>query len=75
MFWESVGVIKINLYELLQSKGWSQRQLSIKTDVREGTISDMCHNECKMLGVESLDKICRALNCDIGDILEYIPEK
>jgi putative transcriptional regulator len=67
-------MIKICLYDLLQSRGMTQRELHEESGVREGTISDMCNNESKMLGVRSLDRICKALDCKIGDIIEFIPD-
>jgi len=68
-------MINIKLFDVLQSRGMTQRDLHEVSSVREGTIGDMCNNESKMLGVKSLDRICTVLKCKIEDILEFIPNE
>jgi len=67
-------MIRIYLYDLLQSKGWTQRQLHYETGVREATISRMCNNKTEKINVDYLNRICKTLNCKVGDLLEYIPD-
>lgn len=37
------------------------------------SIAKMGRNE--RVSIEVLEKVCNFLNCDIGDIIEYVPEK
>jgi len=67
-------MVRIRLYDLLQEMGLTQRDLHNKTGIREATISYMCNNDCKMLSIKNLDKMCVALNCGIEDIIKYIPD-
>ncbi|MBU1487252.1 helix-turn-helix transcriptional regulator [bacterium] len=30
---------------------------------------------CKQISYEVLDKLCKVLNCKVGDLLEYIPKE
>lgn len=35
----------------------------------------MYHELCERVNLQHIDKICEVLNCDITDLLEYIPNK
>jgi putative transcriptional regulator len=67
-------MVVINLYNLIQRRGWTQKELSARTSVRKATISDMCNNISKALGISNLNKLCKALGCKIEDLIEYIPD-
>lgn len=43
------------------------------TGIRPTTISDIYNEVAERLNVEHLDRICEALECDITDLIEYIP--
>ena len=67
-------VIKFRLKVLLAMNEMTQMQLSEKTGVRQPTISAICTGSAKHLPIDVLDKICTVLNCQPGDIMEYIPD-
>lgn len=68
-------MIIIKLYDLLQNKAWTQHELSVRTGIREATISNMCNNTSKRLRLSTLDSICKAMKCNVEDVLEFIPER
>ncbi len=43
------------------------------TGIRASTINDIYNEFAERISLNHLDRICKALNCDISDILEYIP--
>ena len=53
----------------------TQMQLSIETSIRQPTISAMCTGKAKHIPVDVLNKLCKALNCQPGDLLEYRPDE
>ena len=67
--------IKFKLKILLAMREMTQKQLSELTGIRPPTISAICTNSIKELPVGVIEKICHALNCQPGDIMEYIPEE
>lgn len=67
--------IKILLSTRLGEKRWTQADLARKTGIRPTTINEMYHEICERVNLEHLDKICEALNCDLTDILQYVPNK
>lgn len=60
------------LWKLLIDKEMNKQDLREKTKISKATITKMGKNENVNLDV--LSKICNSLNCDIGDIVEIVPE-
>lgn len=68
-------MLKNHLSKLLGERKMTQSTLAMLTGIRAGTISDMYNEMSISYKVEHLDKICEALECDITDLLEYMPSK
>lgn len=66
--------IKFHLKKILALNEMTQKELSNRTGIRPPTISAICNNTVKHIPVDVLEKICSALNCQPGDIVEYIPK-
>ena len=64
-------LIKFKVKVMLALRGMTQKELAVKTGIRPPTISAICVGTIKHLPVEALDKICRVLDCQPGDIIEY----
>ena len=61
------------LWKLLIDKGMTKTDLRIATGIGTATLAKLSKNEKVSLDV--LEKICAALDCDIGDICEYVSAK
>jgi len=57
------------LWKLLIDKNMKKMDLVEKTGISSSTLAKMSKNEIVSMSV--LEKICQALNCDFGDILNY----
>ena len=68
-------MIKIHLSRILGERRWTQADLARKTGIRANTISELYNELVERVNLEHLDKICEVLECDIDDILEYVPNK
>ena len=68
-------MIKIKLSDLLGKNKMSQKALANITHIRPATISKMYYEEVKRIDIKQLDNICKAFNCEISELLEYIPDK
>ena len=68
-------MIKIKLSDLLGKNKMNQKTLSNLTGIRPATISKMYYEEIKRIDVKHLNNICQAFNCEISELLEFIPEK
>ena len=68
-------MIKILLSRKLGEKRWTQADLARKTGIRPTTINEMYHEICERVNLEHLNLICKALDCDLSEILIYIPDE
>lgn len=70
-----IVMIKIKLSDLLGKHKMTQRALANATHIRPATISKMYYEEVKRIDVKQLDNICKVFNCEISELIEYIPEE
>ena len=65
-------VIRYNkLWKLLIDKGMTKTELRIKAGLTTNALARLGKNES--VQVETLGKVCAALNCNVDDIMEFIP--
>ena len=60
------------LFKLLIDKRMKKTELRKLTGISPNTLTKLSNNE--FVSMEVLVKICRALNCDVGDIVEVVQE-
>lgn len=68
-------MVRIHLSRLLGEHKMNQAELSRKTGIRPNAINEMYHELCERVDLDYIDLICEALNCNINDLLEYVPNK
>lgn len=61
------------LWKLLIDKDMKKKDLQTLSGISSATITKLGRNE--NVNTEILQKICVALQCDISDIMELIPDK
>ena len=61
------------LWKLLIDKGMLKKDLRTAAGLSTNVIAKMGKNQD--VSTESLRKICKALNCDLTDIVEFIDEE
>ena len=67
-------MIRIKISDLLGKHKMTQSALAKQANIRPATISKMYYEEVKRIDVKHLNNICKAFNCEISDLLEYIPD-
>ena len=60
------------LYKLLIDKNMMRGELCRLSGVSRASLAKLKTGQS--VSVSLLEKICRVLNCDYGDIMEYIPD-
>lgn len=68
-------MVYIKLEEVLKSKNKSKYWLAKETDIKFQTIMFLARNETTSVRFDTLEKICKALNCSASDIIEFDFEK
>lgn len=67
-------MIKINLDLLLLKRKMSVTELSKKVGITQANLSILKTSKAKAIRFSTLEKICQVLDCQPGDILEYVAE-
>ena len=67
-------MIKMHLSKLLGEKRMTQTRLAQLAGVRPSTVNVFYHETIKRIDVDMLDAICRVLQCQPGDLLEYVED-
>lgn len=67
-----MGIKFYKLLDLLNRKGVSKEELKNKINISSSTMAKISKNEYVSLKV--VESICRELDCQPGDVMEYIPE-
>ncbi len=67
------GRIHIHLNTLLNKAGMSKNKFSEAANMQRSQINHFCNNEVTRFDADVLCRICLALNCTVGDLLEYVP--
>lgn len=68
-------MIRIKLSELLGKHKMNQKTLSKLTNIRPATVSKMYYEETKRIDIDQINSICKALDCEVSELFEYIPDK
>lgn len=66
-------MIIINLDVMMAKRKMSLGELSDKVGITLANLSILKNNKAKAIRFSTLDAICRALDCRVEDILEYVP--
>lgn len=67
--------IKIHLSSLLGERKMTMRQISVMTGIRPNTISNLYYETAKRIEVQHIAALCKALECEVGELFEYVDEK
>jgi putative transcriptional regulator len=67
--------IIVNLDVMMAKRKMSLNELSEKVDITLSNLSILKTGKAKAIRFSTLEAICLALNCQPGDILEYVSSK
>ena len=67
-------MIRINLDVMMAKRKMSLSELAGKVGITLANLSILKNNKAKAIRLSTLDAICKALNCQPGDILEYVED-
>lgn len=68
-------MIVINLDVMMAKRKISLTELSSKVDITMANLSVLKNNKAKAIRFSTLDAICKALDCQPGDIIEYTKDE
>lgn len=66
-----MGVSYKKLWKLLIDKDMMKKDLQAQSGISWASVTKLSKGE--PVGTEVLMKVCKALGCDVGDIVEFVP--
>lgn len=70
---DRVGVIVNRLSRLMGERRLSIQELSRQSGVSYSSVFALYHDQANRFDRPTLDRLCTALSCGVGDILEFVP--
>ncbi len=67
--------IVVNLDVMMARRKKRLTELAGEVDITLANLSILKNNKAKAVRFSTLESICKALDCQPGDILEYVPDE
>lgn len=67
-------MIQIHLDIMMAKRRISAGELAARIDLTPANLSILKNNKAKAIRFSTLEALCRELQCQPGDILEYVPD-
>ena len=68
-------MMKVHVYVMMAKRGIKTRkQLAEAAGVHQTHIGKIVDGKVKRVDLSTLEGLCRALDCQPGDLLEYVPD-
>ena len=68
-------MIKLNLDRVMQERQLSLTELAERIGITLANLSILKTNKARAIRFTTLDALCRALNCQPGELLEFVPSE
>lgn len=68
-------MIVVNLDVVMAKRKMGLTELAEQVDITMANLSILKNNKAKAVRFSTLEAICKALDCQPGDILEYVKEE
>ena len=69
------GSIRLKLDEVMEKQNISINKLAFRSEMQRTQLKAYRDNKVQRVDLAVLARLCFALDCDINDLIEYIPPK
>lgn len=67
-------IIYEKMFRLLKKNGWTTYRIRKEKLIGQGTLTAL-KNGTGGLDSKTISKLCKTLNCQPGDLMEYVPDE
>lgn len=67
------GTVKLHLKEMMDKRNMKLSKLAFRAEMQRTQLKHYLDEDMRRLDLSVLSRLCYALNCDLTDLLEYIP--
>lgn len=62
------------LSELMGKDRLKIKDIADRSGLARNTVTELYYDNAKMIALGTMDKLCKALNCQPGELFEYVPD-
>ncbi|MBI4530988.1 MAG: helix-turn-helix transcriptional regulator [Candidatus Latescibacteria bacterium] len=66
-------MIRNRLSELMGKRRLKMSDVARRSGLSYTSVHAIYHNHVQFIAFKTLDRLCQALTCQVGDLLEYVP--
>ena len=67
--------VKVRLKEIRKSRQISQNKLARLLEMSLANVQKIEYGKAKAIPFETLDKLCRVLSCEVGELIVFVPDE
>ena len=67
------GKINLKLDEIMKKQNISVNKLAFRSEMQRTQLKAYRDNDVQRVDLAVLARLCYALDCDLGDLLDYVP--
>ena len=68
-------MIDIKLEQLLKERGMTAYALAKRAGLHQSVVGKFRHNEARAVRLDVLERLCAALECEVGELLVRVPDE
>jgi putative transcriptional regulator len=68
-------MVRFLLDELLKARGWTDYRLAQESGIGANVIGKYRRNLVRQPDLRIVNRLCETLGCEIGELMEYVPDK
>ena len=69
----SFGHVEVQLDEVIKRSNLSKNKIANLSQMQRTQLNNYCKGKVQRMDLSTLARLCYALDCDISDILKYVP--
>lgn len=67
-------MIRCNLSTIMGARKLKIADVARKTGLNRSTVTRLYYESAERVELDAVDRLCAALDCDVGDLFDYIPD-
>jgi putative transcriptional regulator len=75
LWYKQRDMIQIHVSQLLGKRRIKIAELSRQTGISQHALLKLCHEKTEMVRLDTLERTCQALNCQVANLVEYVKDE
>lgn len=68
-------MVRCHLSRLMGERKMKIIDVARETGLNRNTVTLLYKEEAKRIDLDAIDKLCKLFQCEVGDLLEHVPEE